>query len=148
MRPIDRNFRARNTTLNYNALNCRFTSDTFFASTPTFLKNTRAQMFIGDFSFGKFCHQRLKSEAGFSLQEFLHDARIPKHIHTDVAKEITLGTWQRVRKEAGIKTSTSEPYSPWQNGTELEIRELKRPVRRLMARTQTPKKLLDHFIHF
>ena len=141
--PIDRRFRTRNTALKYNSLNCRFTSDTFFASTPSILRNTCAQLFMSDFGFGKFCPQRLKSEAGFSLQEFLQDIGIPRHIHTDVAKEMTLGTWQKVCKEAGIKTSTSEPYSPWQNRTEVEIRELKRHVRRLMSRTQTPKQLWD-----
>ena len=69
--PIDRRFRTRNTALKYNSLNCRFTSDTFFASTPSILRNTCAQLFMSDFGFGKFCPQRLKSEAGFSLQEFL-----------------------------------------------------------------------------
>jgi hypothetical protein len=102
--PIDKRFRTRNTALKYNALNCRFTSDTFFATTPSILRNTCAQLFMSDFGFGKFCPQRLKSEAGFSLQEFLQDVGIPRHIHTDVAKEMTLGTWQKVCKEAGIKT--------------------------------------------
>jgi hypothetical protein len=60
-----------------------------------------------------------------------------------MAKEMTLGTWQKVCKEAGIKTSMSEPYSPWQNRTEVETRELKKHVRRLMSRTQTPKQLWD-----
>ena len=58
-----------------------------------------------------FFPQKLKSEAGFPLQEFIQDVGKRKHIHTDVAKEMTLETWQRVCKEAGIKTSTSEPYS-------------------------------------
>jgi hypothetical protein len=63
--PIDRSFHTRNTSLKYNSLNCRFTSDSFFASTPSILRNTCAQLFISDFGFGKFCPQRLKSEAGF-----------------------------------------------------------------------------------
>jgi hypothetical protein len=141
--PIDRRFCTRNTALKYNSLNCRFTSDTFFASTPSIFRNTCAQLFMSDFGFGKFCPQRLKSQADFSLQEFLQDVGIPRHIHTDVAKEMTLGTWQKVCKEAGIKTSTSEPYSPWQNRTEVEIRELKRHVCRLTSPTQTPKSLWD-----
>jgi hypothetical protein len=48
---------------------------------------------MNDFGFGKFCPQWLKSESGFSLQEILQDVGIPRHIHTDVAKEMTLGTW-------------------------------------------------------
>jgi hypothetical protein len=140
LHPIDRRYRTRNTMLKSKSLNCSFT---FFASTRSLVRNTCGQLFISDFGFGKFCPQRLKSEAGYSLQEFLQDVGIPRHLHTDAAKEMTLGTWSKVCKEAGIKTSTSEPYSPWQNRTEVEIRELKRHVRRLMARTKTPTPLWD-----
>jgi hypothetical protein len=143
LHPIDRRYRTRNLMLKYNSLNCSFTSDTFFSSTRSLVRNTCGQLFISDFGFGKFCPQKLKSEAGYSLQEFLQDVGIPRHLHTDVAKEMTLGTWSKVCKEAGIKTSTSEPYSPWQNRTEVEIRELKRHVRRLMARSHTPSPLWD-----
>jgi hypothetical protein len=44
--PIDRRFRTGNTTLKYDALNCRFTSDTFFTSTPSIIRNTFAQLLI------------------------------------------------------------------------------------------------------
>lgn len=39
--------------------------------------------------------------------------------------------------------SNTEKGSPWQNRTEVEIRELKRHVRRLMSRVQSPHKLWD-----
>ncbi len=52
--PIDRHFRTRNTTLKHNALNCRFTSDTFTASTPSILRNTCAQLFISDLVLASF----------------------------------------------------------------------------------------------
>jgi hypothetical protein len=90
---------------------------------------------MSDFGFGKICPQRLKSEAGALLQEFLLDVGIPRHLHTDIAKEMTLGTWARVCKDAGIKTTTTEVHSSWQNHTAVEIRELKKHVRRLMSRT-------------
>ncbi len=69
VRQVDRRFCTRNAALKYNSLNCRFTSDTFFASTPSILRNTCAQLFMSDFGFGKFCPQKLKSEADFSLQK-------------------------------------------------------------------------------
>ncbi len=56
---------------------------------------------------------------------------------------MTLGIWARVCKDAGIKTTTTEAHSPWQNRTEVEIRELKKYVRHLMARTNMPKALWD-----
>jgi hypothetical protein len=98
---------------------------------------------MSDFGFGKVCPQRLKSEAGASLQEFLQDVGIPRHLYTDIAKEMTLGTWAKICKDAGIKTTTTEAHSPWKNRTEVEIRELKKHLRRLMARTNSPKALWD-----
>ncbi len=68
---------------------------------------------------------------------------IHHHLHTDIAKEMTMGTWARVCKDAGIKTTTTEAHSAWQNQTEVEIRELKKHIRCLMARTNTPKALWD-----
>ena len=56
---------------------------------------------------------------------------------------MTLGDWRKTCQEAGIKMTHTESRSPWQNRTEVEIRELKRHVRRLMSRTQTPHKLWD-----
>jgi hypothetical protein len=56
---------------------------------------------------------------------------------------MTLGDWWKTCREAGIKMTHTESRSPWQNRTEVEIRELKRHVRRLMSRTQTPHKLWD-----
>ncbi len=110
--PIDRPYWTKNTNLKYNVLNCRFTSDTFFSSTPSILRNTCAQLFMSDFGFGKVCPQKFKSEAGTSLQEFIQDIGIPRHLHTDNAKEMTLGTWARVCKDAVIKTTTTEADSP------------------------------------
>jgi hypothetical protein len=39
--------------------------------------------------------------------------------------------------------STTEAHSPWQNRTEVGIIELKKHIRRLMVRSQTPKPLWD-----
>jgi hypothetical protein len=48
-----------------------------------------------------------------------------------------------VCKEAGIKTTNTEKNSPWQNRTEVEIRELKKHIRRFMHRTNSPLCLWD-----
>jgi hypothetical protein len=107
------------------------------------LQNTCAQLFVTDFGYTKFAPMRAKSEAGFALKELIQDVGIPKEMHTDGAKELTMGTWKQVCRDSGIRVSTTEKDSPWQNRTEVEIRELKRHVRRLMSRTQTPLPLWD-----
>ncbi len=96
-----------------------------------------------DFGYAKFTPMRAKSEAGFSLKELIQDVGIPKDLHMDGAKQLTMGTWKQICQEAGIKTSTTEKDSPWQNRTEVEIRELKKHVGRLMTRSRTPSALWD-----
>ncbi len=71
-----------------------------------------AQVFCTDFGYVKTVPMTLKSEAGYALKEFIHDLGIPKHIHTDDAKELTMGTWKRVCQDHGIIMSNTEPHSP------------------------------------
>jgi hypothetical protein len=69
---------------------------------------------------------KLKSEAGFALQEFIQDVRVPSILHTDGAKELTEGKWKEVCRTHGIKQTFTEPHSPFQNRAEVNIRELKK----------------------
>jgi hypothetical protein len=85
----------------------------------------------------------LKSEAPQALKELIQDVGIPSEIHTDGAKELTQGSWKQTCQEAGIRVTQTEKNSPWQNRTEVEIRELKKHVRRFMTKTQTPLVLWD-----
>jgi hypothetical protein len=55
---------------------------------------------------------KTKGEAGHALKELLQDVGIPGELHTDGAKELTMGTWKQVCRDAGIKTSTTEKNSP------------------------------------
>jgi len=84
-----------------------------------------------------------QSEAGNALLEFIQDIGIPSALHTDDAKELTSGKWEQVRKDHGIKQTLAEPYSPFQNRTEVNIREIKKHVRHIMSRAKTPKRLWD-----
>jgi hypothetical protein len=86
---------------------------------------------------------KLKSEAGYALAEFIQDIGVPASLHTDDAKELTMGTWRKVCLDHAIKQTQTEPHSPWQNSAECGIRELKKHARRLMQRTNTPKRLWD-----
>ncbi len=143
LHPIERRFRTKNVSLRYNHLKCRFYSDTFFSGTKSIPQNTCAQLFVTDFGYAKVTPIRTKAEAGFALKELIQDVGIPKDLHTDGAKELTMGNWKQVCQESGIKTSITEKNSPWQNRAEVEIRELKRHVRRLMTRSATPLTLWD-----
>jgi len=75
---------------------------------------------------------RAKSEAFESLNAFIHEVEIPDELHSDDAKELMEGKFRAICRDYGIKTSYSEPHSPWQNRAEAGIRELKRHVHRKM----------------
>jgi hypothetical protein len=143
LHPIERWFETKNVALRYNQLKCKLYSDTFFLGVKSIIQNTCAQLFATAFGYIKFSAMNSKSEAGFALKELIQDIGIPSELHTDGAKELMIGSWKQVCRESGIKTTTTEKNSPWQNRTEVEIRELKRHVRRLMMKTNTPLSLWD-----
>ncbi len=75
----------------------RFYTDAFFSFVPTLRSCESAQLFTNDVGFMK------------------------------VAKELMECKFKKICRDYGIKTSYSEPHSPWQNRAEANIRELKRP---------------------
>jgi hypothetical protein len=66
-----------------------------FASVKSVAGHTMAHIFCTDFGFVKLTSMTLKSEAASALQELIQDIGIPKCIHTDEAKELTLGEWKK-----------------------------------------------------
>jgi hypothetical protein len=97
--PIERKFRTKVATLRYNHLRCRFSSDTFFSSQRSVLNNTCGQLF----GYAKFMPMQSKAEAPLALQELIQDVGIPNHVHTDGAKEMTMGQWKSICNDYGIK---------------------------------------------
>jgi len=143
LHPIERRFRTKNAMLHYNRLSCQIYSDTFFANCTSLIGNKCAQLFVTDFGYLMFTAMKNKSEAVYALQELIRGIRIPPRIHTDGAKELTSGKWREVCRDTRIVMSQTEKDSPWQNRTEIEIRELKHHVRHLMGRARSPAILWD-----
>jgi hypothetical protein len=145
--PVVRRFATKQSRLRYNQLGSRhgrFYSDTFFANIPSTRGNTMAQLFMNDVKYLRIMPMKKKSDAGSALLELLQDIGIPSALHTDGAKELNQGRWKSVCEEFGIKQTLTEPYSPWQNRAEINIREAKKSIQRLMSRTNTPKALWDY----
>lgn len=143
---LTRRFRTKQATLRYDQLggrHGRFYSDTLFSSIKSLRGNTMGQIFVNDVGYTHLVPMKLKSEAGHALLEFIQDVGIPSAIHTDDAKEQRTGKWHEVCTTHGIKHTLTEPYSPFQNRAEVNIRELKKHVRRTMSKTKTPKRLWD-----
>ncbi len=143
---LTRRYRTKQAALRYPQLggrHGRFYSDTMFASVSSIRNNNVAQIFVNDLGFTRLTPLRSKSEAGHALLEFIQDVGIPSALHTDNAKEMTTGLWERIRKDHQIKQTVTEPFSPFQNKAEIGIKEVKKQVRHLMSKTKTPKRLWD-----
>jgi hypothetical protein len=101
------------------------------------------QMYTNDVDFTKFYPMKKKSDASDTVIMFMQDIGIPSELHSDDAKELTLSKMGDLTRQFWIKTTQSEPYSPWQVRAELCIKEVKKAVRHTMLKTRAPKRLWD-----
>jgi hypothetical protein len=145
--PIHRRYRTQVAQLRYPRLSGRhgkFHTDTFFSSTASLSNCAMGQMYTNDVNFTKFYPMKKKSDAPDTLISFMQDIGIPSELHSDDAKELTLGKMGDLARQFWIRTTQSEPYSPWQVRAELCIREVKKAVRHAMLKTRAPKRLWDY----
>ena len=91
---------------------------------------------------------KTKGDAGDKLNAFITKHGIPSSLHTDGAKEEQLGKWNEVRKKFLHTQTSTEPHTPQQNRTELEIRDTKDHYRRIMDRKRVPEALWDFGITY
>ncbi len=144
--PIEKRFRTRQAQLRYRQLSRRqgrFYTDTFFSSKPSIGGKKMAQLYINDIGYTKIYPMKLKSDASDSLLAFIHEVGIPSGVHSYDAKELTQGRFKTLCSEYCIPSTSTEPYSPWQNRAEGGIRELKRHVHRKMKARNVPLRLWD-----
>jgi hypothetical protein len=102
--------------------------DTMFAKKVKSLRqHTCAQIFTDGVSFTYAYPMKKKSQAGDHLEKLLRTLQtIPEMIVTDGAAEETGWDWKQTLDKYRIQDKRTEPYSPWQNRAEREIRELKK----------------------
>jgi hypothetical protein len=142
--PMSQRVRTRQAQLRHPRLACRIYSDTLFSDQKSLLGSTCAQAFLaGTCGFSDVYGMPTKAEAGDKLNTFVTTYGIPEEITTDGAKEETLGTWNAVRKKFLIHQSITEPHTPQQNKTEIEIKALKNHYRRIMHNHSVPEALWD-----
>jgi hypothetical protein len=104
-------------------LNATFYTDTMFSGIKSLRGNTCAQMFTN----GKYVHlepQERKSQAREALGSMIDEVGIPDKIVFDGAKEQTgrKSEFMRLVRKNRISYWQTEPYSPWQNRAEDQIR--------------------------
>lgn len=118
---------------------------TFFAKIPTLKRYQMVQIYINDISFTKVFPMKHKIKASNILIQFMQDIGIPSCLHTDDAEELKEGKMRELTRKAWIRTTQSEPYSPWPVKAELANRELKKTVRYRLHKTNAPRRLWDYY---
>ena len=58
--------------------------------------------------------------------DFIHESGVPAWLVVDNALEQNYARWNKIQREFHILQTNMEPYSPWQNRAESEIRELQK----------------------
>ena len=67
-------------------------------------------------------------------------------VHATMPKEIIQGKFYHKFKDAAFHLNQLEPYTPWSNATEREIKELKRGAGHKLLSSRAPKHLLDDYL--
>jgi hypothetical protein len=87
-----------------------------------------------------------ESKVHETLDLFLGRYGIPEALISDGAKSYTGGEYRKKAQKSGICCKLTDPYSPWQNQAESEIREVKRLASKWTVKSQSPRRLWDHAI--
>jgi hypothetical protein len=101
------------------------------------------QLFGTDFGWSRAFPLPQKKDAHEALSLVFRRDGVPHKIVCDGAKESKNSTFHKKSKEAGCGFSVTEPYSPWQNTCEREIREVKKGVTRTLVQTEAPIRTWD-----
>ena len=91
--------------------------------------------------YSKFVPMESKSDAHLSLDSFIKSHGIMENLVVDGDPTMAYKDWKRTIREFRINQTTTEPYSPWQNKAELDVREVKHGIKRYKRRTNSPRRL-------
>lgn len=141
---VERRWPTGDRPLRYKRLNHAVFHDNLKANVASLRGNTCAEIYATDFGWSRIFPMKKESDVHESLDLFLSRYGIPESLISDGAKAYTGGQFKSKAKEAGVFCKLTDPYSPWQNRAESEIREVKRLSARWMVRTASPRRLWDH----
>jgi len=146
--PLTRRYRTDLLSQRLRRLNTRFYTDTMFSKIGTSLRgNTCAQMFT-DGNGAVFAYpMQSKAEAGTQLLNLIQQVGIPNEIHRDGAPEMGgISKFNKICREYKIRSTFTEPNSPWQNHCENMIGVLPKKIKARRARRRIPKCVWDFHV--
>ena len=146
--PATRRFKTQMAHLRYPRIRGMFYADIMEPKVKSLESHRYAHIIGNGRGFCKAYPMERKNESIYALDDFVKKVGIPEVLLCD--NDATMEGWsewkKRIRKYS-IDPKYTEPYSPFQNKAELDIRELKRMVRRFQDRTQSPKRLWNYLVN-
>ena len=114
-----------------------------FTSTVSREGNRCAQVYATDFGWARAFPMVSRSEANETLLLLIVRDGVPPTFICDNAKEMIQGKFSQKLKEAACHLKQLEPYTPWSNAAEREIKELKKGAGCKVLKSRAPKQLWD-----
>ena len=146
--PATRRFKTQMAHLRYPRLRGIFYADIMEPKVKSIDSHRYAHIIGNGRGYTKAYPMERKNESIHALDDFVKKVGIPEILLCD--NDATMEGWnewkKRVRKYS-IDPRYTEPYSPFQNKAELDIRELKRMVRRFQEKTRSPRRLWNYLVH-
>ena len=121
-----------------------FASDTFMSNVVSTRGNRYIQLFANRGNYVRAYPMQRKGQAHEALDKFFLEVGLPGSLLTDGAKELTKSTWGKLCTKNKVPQRTTEPHCPWQNFAEPNGGAIKRAVRYLLRKTNTPVRLWDY----
>ena len=141
---VERRWPTGDRPLRYRRLHHKVFHDTLKSNVISLRGNKFSEMYATDFGWSRNFPMVKESDVHETLDLFLSRYGIPEALVSDGAKAYQGGKFKQRAREAGCYCKVTDPYSPWQNRAETEIREVKRLAGRWMVRTRSPRRLWDH----
>ncbi len=91
---------------------------------------------------------KTKGEAHAALSLMCQHEGIPPLMIMVGSKEQTLGKFHQKHEDADCEKNSTETYSPWQNATERETKDLKKGAGRKLLLTNKPRRLWDNCLGY
>jgi hypothetical protein len=143
--PAMRRFKTQMAHLRYPRLHGTFYADIMEPKVKSIDSHKYAHVIGNGRGFTKVYPMERKNESIHSLDEFVKKVGVPETLICD--NDTTMEGWSEWRKRIrkyNINPQYTEPYSPFQNKAELDIRELKRMIRRFQDKSKSPKRLWNY----
>lgn len=140
--PAQRRFATAMPHLRYPRVNGTFYADTMKGSVKSIRSFNYAHIIGNGKGFSKFYPMVKKNETVQSLDDFVQTHGIMEKLISDGDPCMEESkAWKQSIASYKINQRWTEPYSPWQNRAEIDIRETKRAIKRFTKSTNSPRRL-------